>query len=199
MRKLRIIEHVSLDGIIQSPGSPDEDRENGFQFGGWSVPIEDSIVGEAVVHAHGSRFDLLLGRKVYDLWADYWPGQEGAMADSINAATKYVATHRPESLNWGPAEGLGSDIVKSIKNLKAECGPDIVTWGSSTIAPVLLENELADEIILITYPVMLGSGKRLFVGAAPQELSLVLSKTGDKGVIYNIFRPAGALRTASYS
>ncbi len=103
MRKIRIIEHISLDGVIQAPGGPNEDGD--YPYGGWAVPHSDEALGEAIVAAHGDAFDLLLGRRTYDIWSAYWPKAESSpMADSINAATKYVATHRPQSLEWGPVE-----------------------------------------------------------------------------------------------
>src|SRR5688572_8215388 len=138
MREIRIIEHISLDGVIQAPGGPDEDRDGDYILGGWIVPHSDPAVGEAIDAAHGKGFDLLLGRRTYDIWAGYWPNQNGPMADSLNAATKYVATHRPESLGWGPVEDLGADIVESLRRIKSKDGADLIVWGSSTLTPVLL-------------------------------------------------------------
>ena len=108
MRTIRIIEHISLDGVIQGPGGPEEDPSNGFNHGGWGFPEHDDEVGGAIVGAQGQGFDLLLGRKTYDIFAGYWPKQAGPMADNLNGARKFVATHRPESLAWGPVQGLGS-------------------------------------------------------------------------------------------
>lgn len=201
MRKIKIIEHISLDGIIQGPGSPDEDTENGFTLGGWSAPYRDPAAGKIVMDMHSQSFDLLLGRKTYDIWADYWPGVSGnPIADGINAATKYVATHRPESLAWGPAKDLGKDIVKGIRNIKTEDRPDILLWGSSTLTPLLLEHELADEVMLFIYPVLLGKGKKFFAdGTAPRALELVGSQSVPSGIVINTFRPAGPAKTGSYT
>ena len=198
MRKIRIIEHISLDGVIQAPGGPNEDGD--YPYGGWAVPHSDAAGGEAIVAAHGEAFDLLLGRRTYDIFSGYWPkAGKSPMADSLNAATKYVATHRPDSLAWGPAEGLGSNVVEGVRRIKAKEGPDLIVWGSSTLTPVLLEHGLADEILLLVFPVLLGTGKRFFSdGAPPRELLLVGTKAAPSGVIVSTYRPSGPLRTGSF-
>ena len=123
MRKLIVSEFVTLDGVIQAPGGPEEDSRGGFAYGGWSAPHDDPAAGEAIVAAHGDAFDLLLGRRTYDIWSGYWPkAPKSPMADSINAATKYVATHRPKTLAWGPVEDLGSDIVQGVRRIKEKSG-----------------------------------------------------------------------------
>lgn len=199
MRKITIIEHVSLDGIIQAPGGPDEDRDGGFDHGGWAFPHDDPEGGEAIEAAHGERFDLLIGRRTYDIWAGYWPQAEGPMADQINGATKFVATHRPESLAWGPAEAIGADLAADVGRIKASEGPDLIVWGSSSLTSPLISEQLADEVVLMVFPVMIGTGKRLFGnGAAPAELKLIRSRTGASGVIVNTYTPAGPMRTGSY-
>lgn len=200
MRRLRIIEHISLDGVIQAPGGPEED--GGYKHGGWIVPHSDPAVGEAIFAAHGKRLDLLLGRRTYDIWADYWPKiRSGSpMADSFNAATKYVATHRPETLKWGPAEALGADIVKSVHRIKSTDGADIIVWGSSTLTSVLLQHGLADDVLLLVYPVLLGGGKRFFSDTVePRELALVATKAAASGVLINTYQPVGPLRTGSFT
>jgi dihydrofolate reductase len=199
MRKITILEHVSLDGIIQAPGGPEEDRDGGFAYGGWSAPHDDPAGGEAIEAAHGERFDLLIGRRTYDIWAGYWPQAEGPMADQINGATKYVATHRPESLAWGPAEAVGADLAAQVRRIKASAGPDLIVWGSSSLTSPLISEGLADEVILMIFPVLIGTGKRLFGGgAAPSELKLIRSRTGESGVMVNTYTPAGPMRTGSY-
>ena len=197
MRKIRIIEHISLDGVIQAPGGPKEDP--GYPYGGWAAPHSGPEGGAAIMAAHGDDFDLLLGRRTYDIWSGFWPtAPKSPMADSINAATKYIATHRPESLAWGPAEGLGADIAAGVRRVKAMSGPHLIVWGSSTLTPVLLEHELADEILLLVFPVLLGTGKRLFSdGTPPREFKLVSSKAGASGVIINTYKPNGPLRTGT--
>jgi dihydrofolate reductase len=198
MRKIRIIEHISLDGVIQGPGGPNED---GYAYGGWAVPHADPAAGAAIVAGQGETFDLLLGRRTYDIWSGFWPKETGSpMADRINAATKYVATHRPDSLGWGPVEGLGSDIVDGVRRIKAKDGPDLIVWGSSTLTPLLIEHELADEVLLLVFPVLLGTGKRFFSdGTPPRELALVGTKAVSSGVIISTYRPNGPLRTGSFA
>ena len=192
-RKLRIFEHISLDGVIAPAGDGD------FAQGGWQVPYRSPGGAEALAEVQGSRIDLLLGRRTYDLWAGYWPKVKGGpFADGLNAATKYVATHRPDSLGWGPAKALGADIVEGVRSIKSQGGPDLIVWGSSTLTSVLLEQGLVDEVVLIVYPVLLGRGKRCFSDSAdPRELALVSTKTTPTGVLLNIYRYVGPLRTES--
>src|SRR5580704_18110876 len=195
MRKIRIIEQISLDGVIQAPGGRDEDGD--YAHGGWAMPYFDTAMGEAIAAAQGRSFDLVLGRRTYDIFAGYWPKVENdPIADGLNAATKYVATHRPDSLGWGPVEDLGADIVDGVRRIKANGGPDLIVWGSSTLTPVLLEHGLADEVLLLVYPILLGTGKRFFSdGAPPRELALVDTKAASSGVIISTYRPSGPLRT----
>ncbi len=197
MRKLRIIEHLSLDGVIQAPGGRNEDGD--YAHGGWTVPYRSAAGAEAVAEAQGKTFDLLLGRRTYDIFASYWPKAENSpIAKNLNAATKYVATHRPESLGWGPVENLGADIVEGIRGIKSKDGPDLIVWGSSSLTSVLLEQGLADEILLLVYPVLLGQGKRFFSDKADaRELALVSTKALSSGVVMNAYRHVGSLRTES--
>lgn len=199
MRKIRIIEHISLDGVIQAPGGPDEDRDGDFNHGGWIVAYSDPAAGKAIVDAHATGFDLLLGRRTYDLWSSYWPNiASHPFADGINAARKYVATHRPDSLQWGPAEDLGADIVETLRRMKSSDGSDLIVWGSSTLIPLLLGHGLADEVLLLVYPVLLGAGKRFFSAEAePRTLALVDTKAASSGVLVNTYRYVGSLRTGS--
>lgn len=200
MRTIRIIAHMSLDGVIQAPGGPDEDRSGGFAHGGWAFGAHDVEVGAAITAAQGLGFDLLLGRTTYDIFAGYWPKHSGEMADSLNRARKHVVTHRPESLAWGPAEAIGPDLVAGVRRVRAGPGPDLIVWGSSTLTPVLIAESLADEIVLLVFPVMIGRGKRLFSDAAPASaLQLVSSRATPSGVIVATYRPAGALRTGTFS
>lgn len=195
MRKIRIIEQISLDGVIQAPGGRDEDGD--YAHGGWAMPYFDTAIGEAIVAAQGRNFDLLLGRRTYDIFAGYWPKVENdPIADGLNAATKYVATHRPDSLGWGPVEDLGADIMEGVRGVKSKDGPDLIVWGSSTLTPVLLDQGLVDEVLLLVYPVLLGRGKRFFSDSAdPRELALVSTKATPSGVLMNTYRHVGSLRT----
>jgi dihydrofolate reductase len=199
VRTIRIIEHISLDGVIQAPGGPEEDPSEGFKYGGWSAPHSDPEGGKAIMAAHGDDFDLLLGRRTYDIFASFWPkAPKGPMADSLNAATKYVATHKPKSLGWGPVEDFGADIVAGVRRVKETNGPHLIVWGSSTLTPVLLEHGLADELMLLVFPVLLGVGKRIFAqGTPPRELKLVSTKAGSSGVIISTYKPSGPLRTGT--
>jgi len=195
MRKIRIFEHISLDGVI-SPGGPGEYRDE-YAHGGWTAPYRSPAGAEAVAEAQGSGFDLLLGRRTYDLWAGHWPKvKTGPFAADINAATKYVATHRPESLGWGPVGELGADVMKGIRDVKSKDGPDLIVWGSSTLTSALLDQGLVDEVVLIVYPVLLGRGKRFFSDSVdPRELALVSTKATSTGQLMNTYRHVGSLRT----
>lgn len=191
MRTLRIVEHISLDGVIQH--SVDDD---GFPYSDWSAPYRTPVGRDAVLAAYGERFDLLLGRRTYDLWSGYWPKAPGSpMAERLNAATKFVATHRPDSLGWGPAAGLGPNLVEGVRRLKAQDGPDLILAGSSTLTSPLLEHDLADELLLIVSPVLLGTGKRLFAEGTPaRAFALVRSQAFPSGVVFSTYKAAGALQ-----
>ncbi|HEY7896035.1 MAG TPA: dihydrofolate reductase family protein [Gemmatimonadaceae bacterium] len=195
MRKIRIIQHISLDGVIQAPGGRGEGGDD-YPHGGWTAPYRGADGAAAVVEAQGSRFDLLLGRRTYDVFAGHWPKASGPLANGLNAATKYVATHRPDSLEWGPVGNLGADAIAGARSVKSKDGPDLIVWGSSTLTRVLLEQGLIDEIVLLVYPVFLGTGKRFFENsAAPRELALVSTKLVSSTVLVNTYRYVGALRT----
>jgi len=143
MRKLRIMEHISLDGVIQHSAD-----DGDFPYSDWTAPYRTLAGRDTVLAAYGGSFDLLLGRRTYDIWSGFWPkAPSSPLADSLNAATKYVATHRPESLEWGPFEGLGPDIVKDLRRIKSQDGPDLILSGSSTLTSTLLEHGIADEIL----------------------------------------------------
>jgi len=185
------MEHVSLDGVISPPGDSD------FAQGGWSAPYRTPAGAEALAEAQGTSFDLLLGRRTYDIWAGFWPKVKGGpFADGLNAATKYVVTHRPESLEWGPVGALGTDVLAGVRRIKSTDGPVLIVWGSSTLTSVLLEQGLVDEVVLVVYPVLLGQGKRFFCDSAdPRELALVSTKASSTGVLVNTYRHVGPLRT----
>lgn len=190
MRKLKIMAHISLDGVIQTS------NEDGFPYADWTAAYRTPAGRDAVAAAQGERFDLLLGRHTYDLWSGYWPkAPSSPIADGLNAATKYVATHRPESLEWGPYEGLAADLVESVRRIKSQDGPDLVLWGSSTLTSTLLDHGLADEVLLIVYPVLLGTGKRFFAeGPPPRSLELVSTKAMPSGAVLNFYKVAGPLK-----
>ncbi len=193
MRNLKIIEHISLDGVIQH--STDE---NDFPYDEWTVPYRTAEGAEAMLAAHGESFDLLLGRRLYDLWSGFWPqAPSSPISDRINAATKYVVTHRPESLAWGPSAGLGPDVAEGVRRLKADDGPDLVLTGSSTLTSTLLEHGLAEVVVLVVYPVLLGTGKRLFAEGTPaRSLELTSTEAMSSGVVLSTYTPVGPLRVA---
>ena len=145
---------------------------------------------------YGETFDLLLGRRTYDLWSGFWPkAPKSPMADRLNAATKYVVTHRPESLEWGPFEGIGPDIVDGVRGIKAKDGADLILWGSSALTSALLEHDLADEVNLLVYPVLLGEGKRFFAdGTPPRALALDSTTALPSGIVVNTYKTAGPLQ-----
>lgn len=190
MRTIRILAHVSLDGVIQHENSED------FMYGDWSIPYRSPEGLQAVTESQGSPFDLLLGRRTYDAWSDYWPkAGDIPIANSLNAATKYVATHRPDSLEWGPVSDLGTDSIEGVRALKTSDGPDLIVWGSSTLTSVLLEQGLVDEVVLLVYPVLLGRGKRFFSDSAnPCALALISTKVIPTGVLINTYQYIGSLQ-----
>ena len=192
MRKLRIIEHISLDGVIQHSAD-----DGDFPYSDWSAPYRTPAGRELVLAAHGENFDLLLGRRTYDIWSRFWPTAPSMpMADRLNAATKYVATHRPESLAWGPFEGVGPDIVESVRRIKSQDGRDLVLSGSSTLTSTMLEHGLADEVVLIVSPVLLGTGKRFFAEGTPAHaFELASTKAMPSGIILSTYNVAGPLKT----
>jgi len=191
MRKLKIMEHISLDGVIQHSADGDD-----FPYSDWSAPFRSPAGRDEVLAAQGESFDLLLGRRTYDIWSGFWPkAPNSPIADGINAAKKYIATHRPESLAWGPFEGLGPDIVEGVRRIKSQDGPGIILWGSSTLTSTLLKHGLVDEVLLIVYPVLIGAGKRFFAEKTPaQTLELVSSKPMPSGNIVNAYKVVGALK-----
>ena len=193
MRKLKIFEHISLDGVIQVR-APGEDGD--FPYGDWTAPYRSPAGRDAVLAPHGESFDLLLGRRTYDMWSGYWPkAPSNPLSDALNAATKYIATHQPESLEWGPFERLGPDIVEDLRRIKSHNGPDLILWGSSTLTSTLLEHSLADEVLLLVYPVLLGKGKRFFAeGTPPRAFELASTKPLPSGIVINAYKAAGPLK-----
>ena len=192
MRKLKIIEHISLDGVIQHSAD-----DGDFPYSDWTAPYRTPAGRDSVTAAHGERFDLLLGRRTYDIWSGFWPeASSSPIGDRLNAARKFVATHHPESLAWGPFEGFGPDIVEGIRNIKSQDGPDLILSGSSTLTSTVLERGLADEVVLIVSPVLLGTGKRFFAEGTPaRSFELVSTQATSSGVILSTYKVAGPLKT----
>ena len=192
MRILKILEHISLDGVIQHSG------EDGFPYSDWTAPYRTPEGRDATVAAQGDKFDLLLGRRTYDIWSGFWPkAPSSPIGDGINAATKYVATHRPESLEWGPFEAVGPDLVEGVRRIKSRSGNDLILWGSSTLTSTLLANDLVDEITLLFYPVLLGTGKKFFAAGTPaRSFEVAGSKALPSGIVMNTYRFAGPMKSA---
>jgi dihydrofolate reductase len=196
MRRLKIIEHITLDGVIQH-----SDDQDGFPYADWTAPYRTPAGRDAILAAQGERFDLLLGRRTYDIWSRFWPKGAGSpMADGLNAATKYVVTHRPDDLEWGPFEAVGADVAEGVRRIKSQDGPDLIVWGSSTLTSMLLAGGLGDEVILAVYPVLLGTGKRFFAaGTPPQSFELVSTSTTPSGIIISRYAVSGSLKSANPS
>lgn len=191
MRKLRVFEHISLDGVIQHSAD-----DGDFPYNDWTAPYRTPAGRDAILAAYGESFDLLLGRRTYDIWSGFWPkAPSNPMADRLNAATKYIATHHPESLEWGPFEGLGPDLVEGVRRIKSQNGPNLILSGSSTLTSPLLEHGLADEVWLIVSPVLLGTGKRFFAEGTPaRSFELVSTQAFPSGVILNAYKVASPLK-----
>jgi len=189
MRKIRIFEHVSLDGVIE--------HDKNYAYAAWTAPYRSPEGMAMLLDAYGPGFDLLLGRRTYDEWLGYWPGAgDFPMANAINAATKYVVTHRPESLQWGPVKGLSGDIVEELRRLKATDGPDLALMGSISLTSLLLDAGLADEVTLTVYPVLLGRGKRLLSDSFDaRRMELVSTAATPTGVLLNTYRHQGTLNS----
>jgi dihydrofolate reductase len=192
MRKLKLFEHISLDGVIQHSAD-----DNNFPYSEWTVPYRTPAGRDALLAEYGDAFDLLLGRRTYDMWSQFWPkAPSSPMGDRLNAATKYVATHRPESLEWGPFEGLGPNLAEGVRRIKSQDGPDLILSGSSTLTSTLVEHGLADELLLIVYPVLLGTGKRFFDEGTPAStFELVRTQTTPTGILLNAYKVIGPLKT----
>src|SRR5262245_8104041 len=200
MRKVIVLSFVSMDGVMQAPGAPEEDPSGGFQFGGWTVPYFDDAVGEAMGEQMGKPFDLLLGRKTYDLFAAFWPKQSDPTAASLNEAHKYVASRARPKLDWGPATLLSGDVASDVRRLKAEDGRELQVHGSGNFIQTLLKNDLADELWLKIFPVTLGVGKPLFgEGTSPAAFKVVKSTTSPSGVIVVNYERAGEVKTGSFA
>ena len=198
MRKIIVLTFLTLDGVMQGPGGPTEDTSGDFTHGGWTVPYFDEFLGQVMSEQMGKPFDLLLGRKTFEIFASYWPHhpEEGP---EINRATKYVASNTLMSHEWSKSVFLRGDVADEIKKLKGEGGPDLQVHGSSQLIQTLMEHDLVDEFWLKIFPVTLGIGKRLFAqGTIPAAYTLVDSKTSPSGVIVATFKRAGEVRTGSF-
>jgi dihydrofolate reductase len=202
MRNINVLTFVSLDGVMQGPGGPEEDTSGEFRHGGWTVGYFDDSLGQEMGKEMGHKFDLLLGRRTYDIFASHWPKVTEVGADlGINKATKYVATHRPLATDWDKtAVRLEGDVAEAIRKLKAESGPELQVHGSGGLIQTLLANDLVDELWLKIFPVTLGSGRKLFAdGTRYAGFALVESSTSPSGVIVAKYRRSGEVRSGSFA
>jgi len=197
MRKIVVLEHISLDGVIQAPGGPEEDTSGGFTHGGWIAQYSDSTLGTALRKQMNSTFDLLLGRKTFDIWAPYWP-KHADIWPGVNTATKYVASNTMTSSEWQPSVFLSGDIADKIAKIKQQEGPDLHVWGSGNLLQTLIKHDLVDTFWLMMYPITLGSGKRLFAdGTIPASFKVTESIVAPSGVIVVNYERAGAIASGS--
>ena len=197
MRKIVVLEHISLDGVIQGPGGPDEDTSGGFTHGGWISRQSDPVLGKLLRRQMGLSFDLLLGRTTFDIWEPYWPHHADAWP-GVNTATKYVASNTRTSSPWQPSVFLNGDIAEKVAKIKAQPGPNLNVWGSGNLLQTLIKHDLVDAFWLMIYPVTLGSGKRLFAeGTIPAAFKVTESIVGSKGVIVVNYERAGSITTGS--
>jgi len=202
MRKIVVLSFISLDGVMQAPGGPEEDTSGDFKYGGWTVPYFDEFAGNIMGEQMGKPFDLLLGRKTYDIFAGYWPNQDpdGPVADPFNKATKYVVSNSSPALTWENSVLIDGDVVEKLKELKKQDGPMLQVHGSSTLIQTLLQNDLVDELWLKIFPITLGNGKRLFTdGIMPVAFELVDTKVSPSGVIFANYKRAGEVKTGSFA
>lgn len=197
MRKIIVLTFVTLDGVMQAPGGPTEDTSGNFAYGGWLVPYFDEVLGATMAEQMGKPFDLLLGRKTFEIFASYWPYHEEE-GPGINQATKYVASRTLTAHDWKKSVFLNGDVADEIKRLKQQDGPDIQVHGSSNLIQTLLEYDLIDELWLKIFPVTLGTGKRLFSnGTIPAAYTLVESKSTPSGVMIATLKRAGEVKTGA--
>lgn len=207
MRKIIVVEFMSLDNVIQAPGGFEEDKSDGFEFGGWLAPHADESLGEALQFTYGKPFDLLLGRKTYNIFANYWPDKENdpkadpgdiQFSKAFNACTKYVATHSPETLTWKNTEALGANLGESLKKLKASGDKNLLVIGSGNFVHTLLALDLVDELHLYIAPIILGKGKRLFdESSVPKTFKLERSVISKTGMILVNYSKAGGIETGN--
>ena len=197
MRKVIALEFITLDGVIQAGGGPEEDTSGGFAYGGWQAPYSDDVIGAVMSRQMNMPFDLLLGRKTFDIWAPYWP-QHADQWPGVMKATKYVASNTMASHEWRPSVFLGGDIVEQVTKLKQRPGPDLHVYGSANLLQTLMKHDLVDAFWLKIYPITLGSGKRLFAdGTIPAAFKVTESHVSPSGIIIANYERAGVVTTGT--
>ena len=199
--QILVTDFMTLDGVVQAPGGPEEDEDGGFRAGGWTVPFFDEHLGEVMGGLMGKPFDLVLGRRTYDLFAAFWPtASEEEGAKPLNEATKHVASRGRPTLSWERSVLIEGDVATGVTALKQQDGPELQVHGSGNLLQTLMRHGLVDEWQLLTFPVVLGEGKRLFAdGAVPAALRLVSSSVSSTGVVVARYVPAGELVTGSFA
>jgi dihydrofolate reductase len=196
MRKLIAITQVTLDGVMQAPGTSKEDASHGFTHGGWAMPFIDEGTKQLIDETIAGDFDMLLGRRTYEIFAGFWPHQGGndPIAKAFNKATKYVVTRTLDHLDWKKSERIDGDVVEKLRELKASEGPVLHIWGSGKLLQTLIAADLIDEHRIWLFPVVIGEGKRLFEnGLPPRGFTLAETQSSSSGVLFTTYRPAGPL------
>ncbi len=215
MRNLVVSTFLTLDGVMQAPGAPEEDPTGGFSHGGWSVKYWDDVMGAAMTEAFAQPFELLLGRRTYEIFAAHWPhvtedvrherggtpsDVDDPAAGALNRARKYVASRTLRQVTWNNSVLLEGDVAQAVSRLKEQDGPDLLVQGSSDLIQTLLQHDLVDEFRIWTFPVVVGPGKRLFgQGTMPAGLGLVDVRTSTTGVVMATYRRAGAVEHGSFA
>ena len=198
MRKVIALEFITLDGVIQAGGGPAEDTSGGFAYGGWQAPYSDDVIGTVMNRQMNMPFDLLLGRKTFEIWAAFWPQHADDWPGAMKA-TKYVASNTMTSAEWQPSVFLGGDIAEKVTQLKQQPGPNLHVYGSANLVQTLMKHDLVDEFWLKIYPLTLGSGKRLFAeGTIPAAFKVTEGKVSPNGIVIMNYERAGAVQTGSY-
>lgn len=198
MRKVIALEFITLDGVIQAGGGPEEDTSGGFAYGGWQVPYSDDVIESVMNRQMNLPFDLLLGRKTFEIWAPYWP-RHADIWPAVNTVTKYVASNTMTAHAWQPSVFFGGDIAKKVSELKQQPGPNLHVYGSGNLLQTLFKHDLVDELWLKIYPLTLGGGKRLFAeGTIPAAFKVTESQVSPSGIIVVNYERAGPVTTGSY-
>lgn len=199
MRKINVLEFITLDGVMQAPGDPNEDTSGDFKYGGWTVPYFDDFSGKIMGTQMKQPFSLLLGRKTFEIFASYWPKHTDGWP-GINEATKYVISKTLSSSTWENSVFLKGNVVEELKKIKEEDGPDIQVYGSGNLVQTLLKNDLVNELWLKIFPITLGTGKRLFEdGTIPMAFKMIEIKTSPSGVIFANYERSGQVKTGSFN
>ncbi len=199
MRKIIVTTFMTMDGVLQAPGGPEEDRTNGFKWGGWQFSYGDDLTNAELRKIMANPFDLLLGRRTYEIFAAHWPYQKDMIAEKFNRINKYVVATTPIDTSWENSVLIKDDVVQQLKNLKESDGPDLLVHGSSRLVQTLFSNKLVDVLNIWTFPITLGKGKKLFEEGTPeQEWQLTESAVSGRGVIMTSYVPGGAVKLGSY-